>query len=206
MSKLLDKWDAEFSPALFKKHKHLKSRREFLTRIMTLSAGVSLIPAAVLAKQNDRHAVPVEELQQQPWLTLSEVQGHLFPKTQGSPGAGDINAIAYLKVMLDAPDMDTEERNLILKGVDWLEGIAVELKQKPFAKLNTEDREQVLRRISKSRSGENWLSYLMTYIVEALLSDPVYGGNPDGIGWKWLQHQPGFPRPPQNKKYWLLGK
>ena len=31
--------------------------------------------------------------------------------------------------------------------------------------------------------------------------DPVYGGNPDGIGWKWLMHPPGFPRPPKGKTY-----
>jgi gluconate 2-dehydrogenase gamma chain len=27
----------------------------------------------------------------------------------------------------------------------------------------------------------------------------VYGGNPDGIGWRWLGHVPGYPRPPADK-------
>jgi gluconate 2-dehydrogenase gamma chain len=45
------------------------------------------------------------------------------------------------------------------------------------------------------------LSLLLYYIFEALLSDPVYGGNPGGIGWQWLEHQPGFPRPPADKIY-----
>ena len=31
--------------------------------------------------------------------------------------------------------------------------------------------------------------------MEALLTDPAYGGNPDGIGWRWLGHTPGYPRP-----------
>ena len=39
------------------------------------------------------------------------------------------------------------------------------------------------------------------YIFEALLSDPVYGGNPEGIGWRWLGHRPGFPRPNQRNRY-----
>jgi len=47
---------------------------------------------------------------------------------------------------------------------------------------------------------------LLTYLLEALLADPVYAGNPNGIGWKWLQHQPGFPRPTKNKKYFKLDK
>jgi len=47
---------------------------------------------------------------------------------------------------------------------------------------------------------------LLTYILEALLTDPVYGGNPNGIGWTWLQHQPGFPTPTEDKKYYKLRK
>ena len=43
----------------------------------------------------------------------------------------------------------------------------------------------------ETRWGRAWLSLLLYYIFEALLSDPVYGGNPDGIGWQWLEHQPG---------------
>jgi len=32
----------------------------------------------------------------------------------------------------------------------------------------------------------------------------VYGGNPDGIGWKWLEHQPGYPTPPADKSWYKL--
>jgi gluconate 2-dehydrogenase gamma chain len=44
---------------------------------------------------------------------------------------------------------------------------------------------------------------LLDYIMEALLTDPVYGGNPNSIGWQWLKHQPGFPRPttPLKRRY-----
>ena len=50
----------------------------------------------------------------------------------------------------------------------------------------------------------NWLSLLLTYLLEALLADPVYGGNPGGIGWQWLAHQPGFPTPPADKTWYKL--
>ena len=61
-----------------------------------------------------------------------------------------------------------------------------------------------MRQIEQSRAGRNWLSLLLTYVLEALLADPVYGGNPDGIGWQWLEHQPGYPRPPADKSWYKL--
>jgi gluconate 2-dehydrogenase gamma chain len=61
-----------------------------------------------------------------------------------------------------------------------------------------------LREIEQSRAGRNWLSLLLTYLLEALLADPVYGGNPDGIGWTWLEHQPGYPAPPRDKSWYKL--
>ena len=51
-----------------------------------------------------------------------------------------------------------------------------------------------------------WLSTLITYTLEALLSDPLYGGNTNGIGWKWLGHDPGNPRPSADKIYGRLGR
>jgi gluconate 2-dehydrogenase gamma chain len=78
------------------------------------------------------------------------------------------------------------------------------LSGRSFLALDDEQQELVLRDIAESDAGENWLSTLLTYLFEALLTDPVYGGNPGGIGWKWLQHVPGFPRPPLDKRYWLL--
>jgi len=36
---------------------------------------------------------------------------------------------------------------------------------------------------------------LLTFIFEALLSDPQYSGNADSIGWQWLDYKFGNPRP-----------
>lgn len=59
----------------------------------------------------------------------------------------------------------------------------------------------MLKKISQSRAGENWLSLLLYYLLESLTLDPIYGGNTDGMGWQWLGHQAGFPRPVQGKTY-----
>ncbi len=74
-----------------------------------------------------------------------------------------------------------------------------------FENLDFDSKERLLRYLGdRTRWGRNWLSLLLYYIFEALLADPVYGCNPNGIGWKWLEHQPGFPRPPADKIYTRL--
>ena len=71
-----------------------------------------------------------------------------------------------------------------------------------FEALDFTRKEQLLRYLAdRTRWGKNWLSLLLYYLFEALLADPAYGCNPDGVGWQWLEHQPGFPRPPPDKIY-----
>ena len=59
-------------------------------------------------------------------------------------------------------------------------------------------------RAYEKQGGGRWLRELIHYILEALLSDPVYGGNPGGIGWRWLEHRPGYKRPSPQQRYFLL--
>ncbi|MGB0496169.1 MAG: gluconate 2-dehydrogenase subunit 3 family protein, partial [Kangiellaceae bacterium] len=89
----------------------------------------------------------------------------------------------------------------IKKGIGWLNGLSKQTQGDRFLKLSFQQQEKVLEQISQSSTGENWMSILLYYIMEALLFDPIYGGNPDGIGWKWLQHQPGFPAPDSDTLY-----
>lgn len=186
-------------------NKHLLNRREFM-RILAIAAAA--YPLSSLAENRQKTLSPLNI--KEPWLTISEVQEHLFPAEKNSlfisPGAKDIHALEYLRAMMDVPDFDKEERALINNGVGWLNDLAKQQYLKKFIQLDTDSKEKILRRIESSRAGARWLSVLLTYLIEALLTDPVYGGNPDGIGWKWLQHQPGFPVPPENKKYFKLGK
>jgi len=136
---------------------------------------------------------------------LSAVQEHLFPSGEDSPGAADINATAYLEWAITAPDTDPDTRNTIVNGIGRLRDASFERFDAAFIDLNNEQRERLLRYLAdNTRWGRAWLSLILYYIFEALLSDPAYGGNPDEIGWRWLQHQPGFPRPPAEKIYGKL--
>lgn len=139
-----------------------------------------------------------------PWPLLAAVQDHLFPSEIDAPGAREIRALAYLQGVLGDPRGDREEQRFILKGADWLEDLSRQRHKTTFVELDPIRREQVLREVTSTPKGENWVSTLLLYLCEALLADPVYGGNPDGIGWAWLAHQPGFPRPTPDKRYGAL--
>lgn len=177
-------------------------RRDFMALLALAAASY---PLPMLAEKREQAARrDAASSLEDPWLTLSAVQQHLFPAETDAPGASDINALGYLQHMLQAPDMDEEYRDFIKQGVTWLNDIAKKQQSNAFIQLDESQREQVLRSIENSRAGERWLSSLLSYLLEALLSDPVYGGNPDGVGWQWLEHQPGYPTPPKDKIYYKL--
>lgn len=186
---------------------HGISRRAFLNRITLLASLAACYPAAALAQRRDVAAPTAGReawLVQEPWRTLAAVQQHLLPAAPDAPGAGDIGAIVYLYRALQKPAADADDREFIFKGVGWLNELIRDQGRPPFTVLDAAQRETVLRDIEQSRAGRNWLSLLLTYLLEALLADPVYGGNRERRGWEWLAHQPGYPRPPPGKTWYRL--
>lgn len=176
------------------------SRRDFLIFAIALSGG--FVASPWLLRLIQFYEADSKEI----WDTLSLVQEHLFPKEQDSPGAKDINAAKYLKSVLKDSLTDTEEKEMIFSGIEALNYAARETTKKKFIDLSWEKQEELIHEISETSEGEQWLSTLIIYILEALFSDPVYGGNPDGVGWKWIRHTPGYPRPRENKRYFELRK
>ncbi len=179
--------------ALESEKQALRERRRFLLQ----AAGGSL---ALLFPPGRTTATPAVD----PWVTLDAALRHLFPHEANSPGADDINALAYLRRVVADPFVDADERAFITRGAGWLEELAQAAHQQPFAKLDAARRERLLRHVAARPVGENWLSTLIVYLLEALLTAPAYGGNPNGIGWSWLRHIPGFPLPDSDTVYWKL--
>jgi len=133
---------------------------------------------------------------------LDAVQMQLFPDDGDGPSAQDLNALVYLDwAMTDQQNIDDGDVDFIAKGIVWLDDLAKQTHGSPFIKLTPSQQDKVLKQVAKSQAGENWLSLLMYYLTEALMLDPVYGGNPNMIGWQWLEHQPGFPAPITGKTY-----
>ena len=165
------------------------SRRRFLKGTGALLSGLLLpwLPEGVRSGEEP----PTDSL----WLTLAAVQARLFPDDGNGPGAAAIHADTYLRRTMTLPRFPAAERDFILQGPHWLNELARQEHGRPFAALTNERQDALLTRIARSEAGDQWLSLLLLYIFEALLTAPVYGGNPGGIGWRWLEHNPGFPLP-----------
>ncbi len=176
---------------------HPVSRRRFLKGVGALTSGLILpwLPDGVQAGDD------TDEAPTMVWQTIAAVQARLFPDDGNGPGARAIRATAYLQQAMRLPRFPQEERTFLLQGPAWLNELAREAHGADFPALSADRQEVLLQRIARSRAGENWLSLLLLYIFEALLTAPVYGGNPDGIGWRWLAHNPGFPLPTAANTY-----
>ena len=183
----------------------LINRRQFIQLIVMVSTSWPLMSRANTKTLGQEADLVYKDLTD-PWLSLAAVQEHLFPADESSPGAKDISALRFLRNMLEVPDIESEEKDFIIQGVGWLNDLSIKNYKLSFNKLNSADKEKVLRKIESSRAGSRWLSLMMNYLIEALLSDPVYGGNKDGKGWLWLEHTAGFPTPNTSQVYFKLNK
>jgi len=132
---------------------------------------------------------------------VREVQQQLFPSDGNGPGAHQLNADEYLLWVLSDPKKDPADTKYIIDGIGWVEETADEEYGKAFKQLNTSEKEELVAFIAKEAWGSSWLSIILTYIFEALIADPQYGGNIDEAGWKWLNHYPGNPRPTNELLY-----
>lgn len=195
LKKYLSAWDCSVPDNYSSSRIELESRRQFLKKLLA-TATITAMPVFASTKSDP------ETLAR--WKTLSAVQLHMFPVSKGEPDAHSINAAGYLKSILEWPGVDDEDKKFIIDGVGWLNGLSEKTFAKRFEQLNDMDKEQILRTVEKSQAGENWLSLILLYLIEALLTDPVYGGNVNGEGWQWLEHQSGFPAPSADKRYFNL--
>lgn len=175
------------------------SRRHLLKSAAGASA-VAALPRYTFAYQADIAAITKTD----PWLTLDAVLQHLLPSSASGPGAVEIQATNYLYQTVTQQPVDEAEKVFIKQGVAWLNGYSQNQVAKNFVQLRTSEKETMLRAISGSQAGENWLNTLINYLYEAMLSAPIYGGNPKGIGWQWLEHQAGFPLPEKGQRYYEI--
>ena len=68
-----------------------------------------------------------------------------------------------------------------------------------FLSLTQEEKKKLIFEIIKdSQYAKSWISKLTYYGIEAMFSDPIYGGNFNQITWKSVNHSAGIPRPKKN--------
>ena len=161
--------------SLLSRRKFIK--HSFLSSVILLTSGSKLLGATT------------------PLQTIAVVQNDLFPATGFVPSGQYINANGYLRKILNHSRVSDVDKEFIKDGAKWLNEESVAKFKKPYEQLSKDQREKVLKIVVDTDWGESWISTIMNYLLEALLGDPIYGGNKGKIGWKWLNHKGGIPRP-----------
>lgn len=133
--------------------------------------------------------------------TLEAVHDHLFPSEPNRPGALEVNSVLWVSKILCDPQVKDHKKRLQLQGVNWVRETSHDLFDTSFHLLAFDHKEEVLRDLARYSNGENWISQNLSFILEALLADPVYEVNNEQKGWIWLKHKTGYPRPTENTKY-----
>ena len=172
------------------------SRRSFIkgTTALVLLSQLQLLDSCT------KDFVENNVLNEQQYKILVSVQNFLFPKGEYGPSAKEINAHLYLIWVLSDEFVLKDDKKYLIDGLQWIQETAQEDYNTDYLNLTFTEKEQLISNVSQKTWGENWLSYMLSYIIEAMVSDPIYGFQ-NGVGVAWLNHQYGLPRPTKSTKY-----
>jgi len=133
--------------------------------------------------------------------SLVAIQNILIPDDGNGPSASAINAHNYFVWTLLDDRLDPEIKTYFLDKFSKLLSVAKEDYKLDFHELSTQNQEEFISKMTTDGWSRSFLSKMITLIFEAMLFDPIYNVNPDGIGWKWLDLPVGFPQPSNSTKY-----
>jgi gluconate 2-dehydrogenase gamma chain len=156
------------------------TRRVFIASTVLAGTALALLP------QEKKTPVKLELFK-----TLEAVQEVLFPKGLKAPSASEFGATAYLANVSSHSSFIASDLTFLKRGAKEL------MNEYPnFLSLSFKEQDEALREfVDDSTLGQNWVAFVLYFTIEGLLADPIYGGNRDESGWKWLGHHAGEPRP-----------
>lgn len=107
------------------------------------------------------------------------------------PSAKEFKAVEYLVQNISNKTFDDEDKTLVLQGSkDFLSAFP------DFLNLSQEKKRTLIFNVAKNNEyAKSWISKLSYYGIEAMFSDPIYGGNFNQIAWNSVNHSIGIPRP-----------
>ena len=179
--------------------KNIHSRRRFITGL--IGAGIAInLPLISSCDYSDDESVLTNRQKEIAIFTLN----FLWPDDKYGPNIQEMHIYNYLIWMLNDKNIDPEENQYTINGLNWIDETAMEDYKKHFEKLSKKEKYKLLHKVSNLEWGESWFSKILSIIIEALFADPIYGSNPEGIVWKWFRHNPGKPRPNDNNKYPMI--
>lgn len=176
------------------------SRKSFV-RTLILSGAALQLPWLTSCSSDDVLPSDVTPLNLSQFKTVRALQNTLFPSDGNGPGAADLSADVYFLWVLRDPELDPDETNYLIEKLKKFEAFCLKQTGESFPDLSTSEQNEVVALAATYIWGDRWLSRMLTIIFEALLVDPKYGVNTNESGWKWLNHDPGNPRPDKNHLY-----
>ena len=157
-----------------------------MTRRIFILGAIGAGTALALLPQNAKTHINIA-----PFKVIEAVQETLFPKGLKAPSASTFGATQYLLNVSSHSSFVKSDLKFLFYGADLLINA-----ENDFLTMNPKQRDNALRDfVNSSSKAENWVALLLFYTLEALLSDPLYGGNKNELGWKWLGHNTGQPQP-----------
>ena len=150
-----------------------------------------LSTATVVGFSIARDNIKLHKLPLDLYKTIQKVQNHLFPTNSTLPSAKLFGATDFLEATIYHSSYDRDIRAFILNGAKELRDREKNL----FLDYGEAKTEKALRNFEEASMGSGWLNRIIILCLEALLSDPIYGGNFKELGWRVLETTGGTPRP-----------
>jgi len=179
--------------------KTIHSRRRFLSGLIGAGLAINL-PLISSCDYSGDEGILTQRQKEIAIFTLN----FLWPDDDFGPNIKKIRVFEYMIWMLNDKNIDPEENQYIINGLNWVNETAMEIYNQHFEKLKNRNKFKLIHKVSNMEWGESWLSKMLSIIIEAMFADPVYGSNPEGIVWQWFNHNPGQPRPADNNKYPII--
>ncbi len=187
-------------PDTFQNIEHWETkRRGFLKGLLVAGAlsQVSLLQSCKETLEKGNEFLTSEQA-----TILNSVLNIIWPDDGNGPNADEINVFQYIMWVLgDEINRYEEDNQYIIDGIDWTNEISNEIYFTDYIELEQNQKEALVNQIAKVAWGKQWCSALSSLTLESLLLDPIYGCQPDEVGWKWLGHTSGSPRANESTRY-----
>jgi gluconate 2-dehydrogenase gamma chain len=170
------------------------SRRDFLSASGSL-AGVAWLArlgpliAATQACAADarRNGLPFTTFTEREGADFDALAGRLIP-TDETPGAREAGAVYFADRALGA--FMSELLPEIRAGLARLDERALAAGDRPFAELTEARQDELVAAVE--REDPAFFSFARSLVVLGMVSDPMHGGNRDGVGWQMIGFEDDF--------------
>ena len=177
------------------------SRKEFIRTLLVVGVAVNIPFFTGCETKEEPEFFDCTPLSAEQLKVLQALQLVLFPKEGNGPSALEVNSDKWLVYILNDAREPQREKDFIVEHLEGLNQLSKETHKVSYDLLSIGQQEDLLERFFEEKTPKRWGSRMLTFIFEALLLDPLYGVNPNNVGWIWLNHNPGMPRPNEKNMY-----